>query len=324
MNFANQASSSYSNKNIIFRTVKYSHSDLLKTTNVILDLFKANAIDGQSLVYSVAVDEEQNKLLIRGKRSNFTAIENILRSVGIDMNAIVLEHQDGPPTLMGAIFGGTKVGFTLDSVPGMYLCTAGFNAIVDGIYPAIITTAHCYENSPAYYKYAHFNLGSSPTGSIRGERIGEFFGSAWGDSIDAGLFGNANFVHSLYPQIITNANNLVSVKSLIPPKQNAQICTSGGSSGWRCGTQKALVSLTDYKGKRFAWSESTFCGAPGDSGGPVVSQQNNAIGLFVGAMSNNSGETCGPTWGGAPQINSLYQPLGPYFEKFPGVKIMTN
>ena len=156
----------------------------------------------------------------------------------------------------------------------------------------------------------YFVLAASGT-SIKGDFIGDYFANGWSDNMDAIIFGNVNFVHTLYRKVVTTPNNLVSVKPLGQMILNSTVCSSGGTSGWRCGAQKSTNSTQTVNGRVFKVAEANFCGAGGDSGGPVLSGQNNALGIYMGALGYNPNGTCGPIFGGGSRPNSVYQPLAP-------------
>ncbi|WCM89099.1 S1 family peptidase [Acidovorax sp. NCPPB 3576] len=302
---------------VTFVQVKFSYKQLEAMKDKIMSTFAESAQSSNPLVFGVAIDEEKNRLLVRGREENHNIINSRLRLLGIDMDAILLEDQNGPITLMGSLFGGSKIGASNADTTAMLRCTAGFNVIVDGIYPGTITSAHCWHYNTSWNK-VYFADGVG-----KGVEIGEFFADGYPDKMDAIIFGNTNFVHTLFRKIITTPNNAVSVKPVTGLSQNAKICTSGGTNGWRCGTQKQLVSEAFVNGAIFKFSEATFCGSGGDSGGPVVNETNNAIGIYTGAVGNHPNGTCGSVFGGGT-VNSFFQPLTQYLARYPNVAIMSE
>lgn len=306
---------------IIIVDAKYSYQELEAIREKILALFKDLSDGGEPLIFGIAIDDENNKLIVRGHQYNLEFIESKIVISGIERDAISLEAQDGPMTLMGVLFGGSRI---VSSTSGgvNFRCTNGFNVVIDVIYPGSITAAHCYEYNTSL-KSVYFDLATSGT-SIKGDFIGDYFANGWVDNMDAIIFGNVNFVHTLYRKVKTTPNNLVSVKPLGQMVLNSTVCSSGGTSGWRCGIQKSTNSTQTINGKIFKVSEADFCGAGGDSGGPVLSGQNNALGIYMGVLGSNSNGTCGPIFGGGARPNSVYQPLAPYLAKYSNVQIMTE
>lgn len=310
------------NQRIVFKKVNYNLAYLNSIETKIADIFRGIEQGGEAILLSSGVYEKENKVFVRGRKENYQYITEIIQRSGIDTSIIVFEEQNGPITLMGTIYSGTKIGATYDGTQSMYLCTTGFHVVIDDIYPGSITAAHCLDYDRSR-KFVHFNTGNSP-GSIKGPLIGEFFADGWEHKMDAILFGNTNFVHTLQRQIITTGNNLANVKPLIVPTPFTTICTSGGSNGWRCGTLVTPSTRHTIKGREFFLGEFSACGGPGDSGGPVVSNAFNAIGIYVGSPGEHPDGTCGAVFGGGPAAKSVYQPLGPYLTKYYNIKLLTN
>ncbi|WP_333907258.1 S1 family peptidase [Delftia acidovorans] len=308
---------------IIFRTVNYGLSYLSSLEEKITEIFRNITQSGEQIIFSSGVDEQNNRVFIRGRKRNFEYIAEVLRRAGFDLNIINIEEQNGPTTLMSSVYSGTKIVGASSGDTRLGVCTTGFHVVFDGFYQGSITAAHCKNNGVFLPTHAYFNLGGSPTGSSKGALIGEFFADGWPDRIDAILFGNTNFAHTLERQIITGNNTLSQVNPLVVPGLNSRICTSGGSNGWRCGSLTRLSVRHLVNGRDFFFGEFSACGGPGDSGGPVVTASYNAVGIYSGSPGNVPGGTCGPVFGGGSAVVSIYQPLGPYFTKFPSLQLFT-
>ncbi len=311
------------NERIIFIPVNYGINYLNSLEQKIADAFKEIKQGGEPIVLSLGIDEPRNKIVVRGRKENFQYIEDIIRRMGFDFNIIIIEEQNGPVELFGNIYGGTKIGATYDGTQEMFVCTTGFNVVISNIYPGSITAAHCY-NDNKIREFVHFNLGSSPTGSIKGPHIGQFFADGWPDAMDAVIFGNTNFVHTLHRQIITTGNNVANVRPVATALPSSIVCTSGGTNGWRCGVLTNPRVRHLIKGKDFFLSEFSVCGSHGDSGGPVVSNNFNALGIYMGSVGYFPNGTCGAVMGGSAPPTSIYQPLGPYLSKYDNVQILAN
>ncbi len=78
-----------------FVRVKFSYQELLAIREKINMAFTKSAPSGKPRVCSVAIDEKQNKLLVRGSEENQKIIHARLVLLGIDMKAIALEIQNG-------------------------------------------------------------------------------------------------------------------------------------------------------------------------------------------------------------------------------------
>jgi hypothetical protein len=78
-----------------FVRVKFSYQELLAMQETIRMAFSESAPSGNPWICSVALDEKQNKLLVRGSKENQHIIHARLALLGIDRKAIVLEIQNG-------------------------------------------------------------------------------------------------------------------------------------------------------------------------------------------------------------------------------------
>jgi streptogrisin C len=308
---------------IKFVTVKFSYAELDSIANkIIIDFGEFKGSGDEQLIFATAVDEKANRVVIHVRQEFINFVKERLDSAGFNLEAIKFLAQDGPVELYGALYGGTRIATGI-SASSLAACTAGFNVVIDKVYPGTITAAHCHiKNNNA--KYAFFNDGT--TGKINpGPLIGEFFAIGWPDKMDAAIFGNTNFVHDLPPRILTSPKTSQTVKPLGEYKINSSVCTYGGTSGWRCGIVRVINTRVHMGGGTYMnMPQADFCGAPGDSGGPVVTASGNAIGIFSGGLGGGPNGTCGPVFGGVSRPNAIFQPLAPYLAKYSNVKLATQ
>lgn len=306
-----------------FVTVKFSYAELDSIVNkIIKDFGEFKGFGDEQLIFAAGVDQEANRVVINVRQEFIEFIKGRLDSAGFNLEAIKFFAQDGPVELYGTLYGGTRIAAG-SSTSSLSACTAGFNVVIDKVYPGTITAAHCHiKNNNA--KYAFFNNGT--TGKINpGPLIGEFFAIGWNDKMDAAIFGNTNFVHDLPPRILTSSKTSQAVKSLGEYDIKSSVCTYGGTSGWRCGIVRAINTVVHMGGGTYMnMTQADFCGAPGDSGGPVVTSSGNAIGISSGGLGGGQNGTCGPVFGGGSRPNAIFQPLAPYLAKYSNVKIATQ
>lgn len=297
---------------------RFSEAELLDIRDQIVALFATEKVGDEPLVLSVAPDIVENKLLVRGRHENGTRIQQDLLRNGFGPNVAIVDIQEGPVQFMGNIYGGTKIISSSDGNPRVMGCTAAFNVVIDGVYPGTITSAHCAEYDRSLWK-VYFNNGTTAS-PIKGPYIGEWMASGWNQNMDAVIFGNTDFVHVLYPQYLIGAFEPRNVQPLIDPLVGSDVCTYGATSGWRCGKQSYKNISHRAFDRNFILSEGSFCGAPGDSGGPTVSRSGQAVGVFTGAVGGTAAGTCGATFG---QPNrSVYQPLPQYLNANQNVKLL--
>ncbi|WP_394681690.1 S1 family peptidase [uncultured Comamonas sp.] len=303
---------------------KYSYQELEGWRQKIWELTKEYNLSDESLILNIAIDDQRNKILVRTREENLDFVRNFLNSNLGQNESVIVESQSGPITLYGNIYGGTKIASFLPNQPrtrGGSSCTAGFNVIIDGVYQGTLTAAHCKHQGPLSWTSVYFNQSSAANVVQKGEYIGEYLADEFDSGIDAILFGNVSHVHSTSGRYWGPYGSLRTVLPLAAPVQNSTVCSFGGTSGWRCGTQMSVNSQQWFNWKMFNLSEAKFCGAPGDSGGPVVNANGNALGLYTGVMGDRSKGTCGPSLGGSLKPNSVYQPLGRYLSIYRNVQL---
>jgi len=97
------------NDRVSLTNVKYSYAELEHNQKKIFDFFQGLTGNGEPIVYSVGIDDQINKLLVRGRERDLGYIEVRLRNVGFDMGMIKLEIQEGQIQLTGVVVGGTKI-----------------------------------------------------------------------------------------------------------------------------------------------------------------------------------------------------------------------
>ena len=317
-------------KNVKTVFVKYSLQDLENLRTKIWNLFEGKTYYDESLIFGIARDDVNNKLIVKARDINFKEIQDIISQHSEFKDVISYENQDGPVTLFGNIYGGTKIASYLPNKPntgGGTLCTAGFNVIIDGIYQGTLTAGHCVHqaNEPSWTS-VYFNNSTTVTPVSKGAYIGEFLADEFPYGIDAVLFGNVSHVHNTSSKYLGINGVLTTVRGVKAPAINTDVCHYGAVTKWHCGEQKILSSQQIYLGVYYNFSEANFCGAGGDSGGPVVTKDRYAVGLYAGVLGANADPngTCGASVGGTFKPNSIYQPLGPYLNKYTNVKLQVN
>lgn len=310
--------------------VKYSTSDLENIRKKVWGLFDWQNYEDEPLVLGIAIDDENNRIIVRAREENLHEVQNLIsEKINFD-DAISYEKQDGPVVFHGNIYGGTKIASYLPNSPNTQygsVCTAGFNVLIDGLYQGTLTSGHClHQAGNPSWTSVYFNNSTTGTSASKGAYIGEYLADEFPNGIDAILFGNVSHVHTTSSQFYGSGSTLQKTKGVGTPVLNSNICTYGGVNKWRCGVQKIINSQQIYNGVYYTFSEATFCGAGGDSGGPVVNGSNYALGLYAGVVGGNQDPkgTCGASVGGTTKPNSIYQSLAPYLAKYPGVKLQLN
>ena len=89
-----------------------------------------------------------------------------------------------------------------------------------------------------------------------------------------------------YPSEVTMGEGAVRIDQAIDPRVGMEVCRSGSTSGWHCGTVTAVdISVSYPDGVVNGLFSADICAEPGDDGGPAVS--GNAV---VGILSGGAGD----------------------------------
>ncbi|THU03972.1 S1 family peptidase [Lampropedia puyangensis] len=311
------------NYNVKYILVEKSASYLRNLQQDISNIVEANDFFYKGEIKSFGVDFIENKISIEVSRDALSEVENYLRNSGIDLDYVYFTIQDGDYHLYGEIYGGTKIVSSKKGNLTVYRCTAGFNASID-IYPVVLTAGHC-ANVPGLDEVFFFDIEGNASGSFKGDLIGGYFENKTSNGIDAVLFGNANFLHVQFPKIYTSYVTLANVKAPVKSSLGTSVCSFGRVTGWRCGNITGVDRQILTNNTWYTMNTARFCGAVGDSGGPVVNANNNAEGIFSGAVSNGSYvSNCGPSVGGGSQTIVVYTSISKIINLIPGLVIKTQ
>lgn len=278
-----------------------------------------------SAILSTGVDVPKNKVIVGGRAEDRSIVLGWLEVNNYDLEIIEFVEQNAPVQFFGELRGGTRIaGSTLPAVQAER-CTLGFTGLLSNQYPVAITAGHCA--SKPSFQDVYFNMANAGQPAIRGDFIGSFIANSFNDGIDAVTFGNANGAHAAYSQIYTSGL-IQNVKAVLPVNGGllyAPVCSFGGTTGWRCGSLASYSSWQLVNGKAFNFAIANICGGFGDSGGPVVTSNFNAIGIYAGALGpvGSTGSTCGDVIGGSV-VQSVFQPLTAYLEKWPAITVKIN
>ena len=219
----------------------------------------------------------------------------------------------------GDIFGGQ--GYFVDN---MAICSAGFGAFSPAGLPLILTAGHCAEDGLA--KAAGIEpmtsaaAGGPTTPLVRPlAPLGSFGFSQFGGPNNSAATADGSNVGTdiaviqdiapginLQPAATTWGNpkspDPVRIVGTVAPFQGQDVCRSGRTTGWKCGTVDS-VGIWMMPGSKSvppnydndlrpvrAFDSTSVKSAGGDSGGPWISG-NFAVGTHTGAESLNGVQT---------------------------------
>jgi streptogrisin C len=202
-----------------------------------------------------------------------------------------IERVSEAPRPLWSIIGGQAIS------GGSARCSAGFSARSAALVRYVITAGHCT------------NLGGTWSGS------GGVLGTVSGTSYPTNDFGvirvtSASATSTALVDRYTSGGD-VNVKGSIPAAVGAQVCRSGSTTGWRCGTVQALNQTVNYGGGNVVsgLTRTNACAEPGDSGGAFVS---NPVLSIVQAQGVTSGGSGNCTTGGT----TYFQPVNEILSYF--------
>lgn len=317
----------YVNKSTQFKIAKYGYPLLRRIQEEAADtLLYAYDSNNKQLIQSIDIDIPKNTIVVNASEKNFPKVISILKDQSFDLNMFELRVQEDSGVETGDLYGGTRITYGLPNTsPGTWggpLCTAGFNAFADGIYPVVLTAGHCNKNLALSHVF--FNIAPSGQYSNSGDYIGQFLANKYKEGVDAVLFGNTGN-HNTHSAAILSPNSSVQYNDVIQVTSalvNTRVCGFGGTSGWRCAKLSSIDQLRNRPDapRSFRLAIVDFCSLIGDSGGPVLSATNNAIGL-LSSTENSSGTNCASVGG---TLRTAFQTLTPYFAKVNNVKLLLN
>lgn len=250
----------------------------LNGTKSVLDLMSAPAG-----VTSWRVDEKSNSVVVEVNKNTRDAAADkwIATAKSISGSVQVAEVTESPTTLYD-LRGGDAVYM------GGGRCSLGFS--VTG---GFVIAGHCGRTGTAAQGYNRVAAGT-------------FAGSTFPGNDYAWVRTNANWTPRPWVNRYGGAN--VIVKGSTQAAVGSQICRSGSTTGWRCGTVQAFNQTVNYaQGSVRGLTRTNACAEPGDSGGSWVA--GSGFGQAQGVTSGGSGNCSS---GGT----TYFQPVNPILSRY--------
>jgi len=200
------------------------------------------------------------------------------------------------------VLGGEGIVWQVGNTVGR--CSAGFNGYaVAGGQPQLATAGHCLAGMAGMTGQVNAIRQTVPNAAASSSTpIGlPVSGSqAFGDGFDAGLVAGsaAGFVSS--PTVATwgggtgasRSSAALGVQSTSAAIVGASLCKSGSTTGWTCGTVRAVDSMQSVNDEGTTYTVNSIlastCVQSGDSGGSALIGQS-----AVGVVSASSSAACG-------------------------------
>ncbi|MET9632766.1 S1 family peptidase [Lentzea sp. NPDC006480] len=257
----------------------------LNGTKSVLDLMTAPAS-----ITSWRVDEKSNAVVVEVNKNTRDAAADqwISTAKGISGAVQVAEVTENPTPLYD-LRGGDAIYM------GGGRCSLGFS--VQG---GFVTAGHCGTTGTAVSGYNRVAAGT-------------FAGSVFPGNDYSWVRTNASWTPRPWVNHYNGTN--VTVKGSTEAAVGAQICRSGSTTGWHCGTVQAKNQTVNYsQGSVRGLTRTNVCAEPGDSGGSWVA--GTAFGQAQGVTSGGSGNCSS---GGT----TYFQPVNPILSRF-GLRLVTG
>ncbi|QSB05919.1 S1 family peptidase [Natronoglycomyces albus] len=263
-------------------TVEHALSDLTAITDE-LESLGENAYEDN--VYGWYIDVTSNDIVVEAAtQADGRAFVDM---AGIDADMVTIDADVEEPQLFH-VTGGDRYDLPMNS-----WCSVGFAATKNGK-PGFTTAGHC--------------------GSV-------------GTSLQGGNAAPGRFVDSIFPgkdnawvstqttdlraQVLTSSGTVAVTDSSVAPI-GSNVCRSGATTGWRCGTVQAFNQSVSYaQGTVHGMTRTSACAQGGDSGGAFIAGT-SAQGMTSGGSGNCS--TGGTTY---------FYPLNPTLNDF-GLQLVTS
>lgn len=253
-----------------------------------LEGWAADLGDGAEVADGVTgwhVDVRDNTLVVETLAGSDAraGVDDALAAAGVPSGAVTVTTTAERPRVLDDVVGGNAY-----YINGASRCSVGF-AVTDGF----ITAGHCGSAGDST---------SQPTGTFAGS---SFPGDDYG-YVQVGLGST--------PVGAVNdwAGGQVAVAGAEPAPVGAQVCRSGSTTGWHCGTVEALdVSVSYAEGTVDGLIRTDVCAEPGDSGGSLLAGDQ-----AQGVTSGGSGDC---TSGGT----TFFQPVGEILDAY-GLTLVTG
>jgi len=245
----------------------------------------AEALDGAAGqgVTGWHVDVPGNTLVVEALDGATADAQAALAEAGVPAAAATVATAAERPRVLDDVVGGNAY-----YIGSGARCSVGF-AVTDGF----ITAGHC-----------------GSTGDTTSQPSGTFAGSSFpGDDYAYVQVGSGST-----PVGAVNdwAGGQVAVAGAEPAPVGAQVCRSGSTTGWHCGTIEARdVSVSYAEGTVSGLIRTDVCAEPGDSGGSLLAGD-QAQGVTSGGSGNcSSGGT------------TFFQPVGEILDAY-GLDLVTS
>ncbi|MDQ3404051.1 MAG: S1 family peptidase, partial [Actinomycetota bacterium] len=267
------------------KVVEHSAASL----NSIKSVLDSRARTAPDSVTGWAVDVRTNKVVVSVLKSDPAGLAWAKANGG---GALQVERVTEAPRPMWSLIGGQAIYL------GGGRCSIGFNARNSAGTRYVITAGHCTRGA------------SSVSGT--GGSIGSVAGTSFPTN-DYGLIrvtSSAAVSTPLVDRYSSGSDVTVAGSSVTPI--GGQICRSGSTTGWRCGSVQAFNQTVNYGGGDvvYGMTRTSACAEPGDSGGSFVSAPTSTGRVQAQGMTSGGSGNC--STGGTVYFQPVNEALSAY------------
>ncbi|ONI76865.1 hypothetical protein ALI144C_32510 [Actinosynnema sp. ALI-1.44] len=170
-------------------------------------------------------------------------------------------------------------------------CSLGFNVTMRNGAPGILTAGHCTAG------------GRNWSTAQGGRAVATVQSSTFPGNGDFALLSYNNAGTQAPSAVDTGGGRLVQITRAANARVNQNVLRMGSTTGLKGGRVTALNAAVNYpEGRVTGLIQTTVCAEPGDSGGPLFTQDGTALGLTSGGSGN-----C--TAGGVTFFQPVTEPL---------------
>ncbi len=296
------------------RVVKHSLSELEATRAQLDNAARTLSVIGRTgtldpRIHSWSVDPVNNRVVVTTDPGAADAAVELVAASHADIRMTHFTESQHRPRLSqaagfyGSIFGGQQLNI-FDRSGRQEVCSVGF-AVTLGTNQGYLTAGHCGVE------------GATVLHPATGPVSGTIFRSVYPGSDFAIVHHTSSYAVPVASVLTYQyGGQPLPVRGDTAAALYASICSSGITSGARCGTLIRTGVTVNFSGNLvYGLSEMNTCSAPGDSGGSVITPAGQAQGVL--AASTN---VCGSS----SPVGTFFQPLQPILASTPGLTLKTT
>jgi streptogrisin C len=275
----------------------------LESSKAQLDQLQAQGVKAPTGVYGWLVDVRANSVTVNVAPGARKAAIDFVAASGADAGTIKFRTMGSAPKLLNTFKGGSE--YLSYSGGSYWYCSVGFNVTRNGN-QGWATAGHCGNAGDTVHYLVNRRTVSAS--------IGSFQASSFPNGDKAWVQVNSS--QTLLP-VVSASGGDVGVAGSLEAAIGANVCRSGRTTGWHCGTIEAKNVTVQYPDESVSGlTQVHVCAEGGDSGGSFITTPGQAQGVLSGGNYSCKGKQ-------ASLATSFFQPINPILQSY-GLTLMTN